>query len=379
MKQNLKKFFALAVLCLFAVALLAIPVSAASSKTVATIGKKNFTSLEKAISAVNAGETIVLKTNVTCTSTITVNRSAKTAFTLDLNGKTLTFKKNACFYLKKGTVTITNGKIKNTDTKAIKVAKNGTLTINGGTYQGNIINQGTMTVKKGTIKRTSTDYTTTYLISNSGTMTIKGGTFSTTANLLENKGKLVLSGGKFSSEGFCIANSTKKGRLTIKGGTFSASSTCVDNSESASCTITDGTFTSDSGYIVNNMYSATMKISGGTFKNTNKSYGHALFCQGSGSVLTVTGGRFTSAFDSITCNTGAQVTVSGGTFTMTDNGILFKAWGGTIRITGGTFKGSNGYKYYEVNDSATSGDTVYKAKVTISSKAKVTARYNKFS
>ncbi|MCC8046863.1 MAG: hypothetical protein LIP12_15505 [Clostridiales bacterium] len=214
--------------------------TAASSGTVAKIGSKKYTSLDAAFKAAKNGETIVLQKNVTYSSILSVSRSGK-SITLNLNGYTVTFKKNTYLYVKKGTVTIKNGTIKQKSAVAvdegvptgvvIRTAKNGTVKITGGTYTGELLNYGNMTISGGTFTNVKTAklngsyYLYSNLITNKGTMEIKKGTFDKKgvtdadvsgnymspldlSKVVENDGTLKISGGSFTSNGgYFIANS----------------------------------------------------------------------------------------------------------------------------------------------------------------------------
>lgn len=344
--------------------------SLAASKTVATIGSKKYTSLEKAIAAVQDGETITLKAAVTYTSKLTISRSGK-SFTIDLNKQTLTFKNSACLYVKKGTVTIKNGTLKHTSKSGtvLKVASTAKVTIASGTYTGFVSNAGTMTIKKGTFSNVKLTYekwntlmselTVTTIsdryaysvIQNSGTLKISGGTFkSTYLGLIYNTGAVTISGGTFKPGTYweypAITNMTKTATMKISGGTFTSSGDLLYNDVKASLTITKGTFSSTGWHFISN--SGTMKISSGTFTQKEQSM-RSIYNSGTGSM-----------------------TISGGTYKLS---IAISNLG-TAKITGGTFKPyTSSYSYdlysidtygsYITDESGNITDTYY-GKTTIS-------------
>ncbi|MCD7884335.1 MAG: hypothetical protein LUI87_11635 [Lachnospiraceae bacterium] len=235
-KKNLRKFFvtlSAMFLLIFTMSL----TSMAASKTVASIGSTNYTSLSAALKKVKNGETITLKANVTQTSALNINRDK--SFTLNLNGKKITFSSGKTMKIKSGTVTIT-----------------GTGTITG---SGIVVSEGAvLNIKKGTYKQ---------YIESHGTTNISGGTI---------KGN--------STYGTCISNS---GKLKITAGTFTASGKRDIIDSEGTVTIIGGTFTSTSTYnMLSNWGSGTMTIKGGTFSNTKDQ----MVCAWDNAVTTITGG-----------------------------------------------------------------------------------------
>ncbi len=199
--KNPKKWIAPFLMAMFVLVLSAVPAVAASS-TVATIGSKNYSSLAKAISAVKDGQTIVLKKSVTYSKSLSISKSGK-SFTIDLNKKTITFKSGSYLYLKKGTVTIKNGKIKQKAKTeqygtVVRVAKNAKLVVKSGTYHGMFTNYGTLSIQNGTF----TSYGEIIYNHSSGTVTITKGTFTGSNNvtdgmnlpLLYDEGKMTVKG-----------------------------------------------------------------------------------------------------------------------------------------------------------------------------------------
>ncbi|MCD7736316.1 MAG: hypothetical protein LUI07_05050 [Lachnospiraceae bacterium] len=312
----------------------------AASKTVATIGSTKYTSLDAAIKAVKSGETIVLKSDITTSDSITISRSGKT-FTLNLNKHTITFKGSASLIVKKGTVTIRNGKIMHNKVAGtiLKVSKAAMVTVKSGTYTGFISNAGTMNITKGTFSNSKSkaqadyeknDYESvlmeTRVFTNSGTLNISNGTFKCYyCGMFSNTGILNISGGVFDFKSCAspylihsIYNNTKNAKLTITGGTFDAGG-LLDNTDGATALIKGGTF---SIYSLYNEVEGSMTISDGDFKLIYAISSPGIHNYGS---LTIKGGTF-SSFD-----------IEGSSEVDSDYwGVENR--GGTLKVKGGTFK-----------------------------------------
>lgn len=169
---------------------------------VAKIGDVNFNTLQAAIDAAQAGETITVLRDVTLTEGVTV--AADDEITLNLNGKNVTYTSDVA-----GEAMITN---------------NGNLTISG---EGSIVytytGEADATYSKGN-----------YTISNRGTLMVESGTIeNATAKMshvsytIDNggNGKTVISGGKvINTNNYAIrqfASGTNENTLTITGGEVS--------------------------------------------------------------------------------------------------------------------------------------------------------------
>ena len=163
---------------------------------VASIGTKKFTSLEAAVAAANAGDTVKLLADVIQNTMLTIN----TDITLDLNGKKIYNTEdiwsdtNQTYELisVEAKVTITgNGSIeaKENDCYTINV-KNGELTIENGKFVGNVsvvqVEKGTLTINGGEFKLLQKwEGSSKYLINcidknyedNSAVVDIRGGKF----------------------------------------------------------------------------------------------------------------------------------------------------------------------------------------------------------
>ena len=185
------------------------------SQAVAQIGTKAYTSLQAAIDAAQAGDTVQLLTDATENITIAANKQ----ITLDLNGHTL------------------NG---------------GT-----GTAKATILNKGTVTItdtsagKTGTIKRDDQGIegeTSYYVIHNIGTMVIDQ------ANVVNNSGykKANPSGSMVGSSLICNGDDDPQASLTINGGTFTQPNfLVVKNGTNGTLTVNGGTLTSNHSAVQN--------------------------------------------------------------------------------------------------------------------------------
>lgn len=373
--KKMKKLF-LALLGTMLLTLLFSTCAFAKSSTVATIGSQKYTSLEAAVRKVKKGQTIVLKKNVTYSTTLTISSSVKN-FTINLNGKTVTFKNNKSYlYIKKGSVTLTNGKIKQSaaDGYAIKVKKGAALNIKKGTCTGRISNAGTMTVEKGTFSSASkkTDASSAF-VTNTGKLTINGGSFSGKNTItIKNTGTLTINNGTFTCAAYAdvdgyldaidvgdygaLLDNAQKGKATIEGGKFTSSTLCFRSSGSAVLTVTGGTFKSlNDGNT--KLEGGTVSVKGGTWTS-----GGEIFGERGGGKITVSGGTFSCPWVLFETRKG-PIKITGGTFKSTAGSDIAMLLGrdGKITVTGGTFTGRKTYLY--------SGDVSVGKKVKVTVKA----------
>ena len=144
MKNRLGKVFKVMLLTLTLVLMYSINVSAASGQ--ASIGSKNYATVQKALTAVKNGQTIKLNQDITVTKTLVSKKNV--TYTFDMNKHKIISKvadeNDGTFDIIAGKVTILNGTFKGT----IFTEKGATLTVNGGTYQ-QIINSGKTVVNNG--------------------------------------------------------------------------------------------------------------------------------------------------------------------------------------------------------------------------------------
>ncbi len=192
----------------------------AAGRSVARIGKKNYSSLRQAVSSVKNNQTIVLLKNVTEKRQIRCEKNIK--YKINLNKHTLKLKNG--IMVDKGNITICNGTMKSSDIylrSLIEVQKKAKVTINGGTYVGVLKTQkgGTLKINKGTFK----NYSGFINIGNMGTTVIKKGSFSATgkeSSNIGNAGKITIYNGSFTSDGEIINTNDTASRVIIKKGTF---------------------------------------------------------------------------------------------------------------------------------------------------------------
>ena len=184
-------------------------------EAVASVGSKQYGSLQAAIDAATAGQTVILLTNVNENVEIAKEKN----LTLDLNGKTLSG---------------------GTGTAKAALYNLGTITI-----------QDTSAAKTGTIKRDDTGTvgeTSYYVIRNQGTMTIESGT------VINNSGykKANSTGSMIGSSLICNGDCDEGGTLTIKGGTFTQNNfIAIKNGALGVLHVTGGTITSNHSAIQN--------------------------------------------------------------------------------------------------------------------------------
>lgn len=199
MKSNLKRTFTLMLLTMLCILLLGAPVSAASKKTVATIGKKKYTSLQAAVKKVKNGQTIKLKRNIVLEESIYVDRNVK--FTIDLNKKKITENNCSALFVNKGTVTLKNGTFQSGI--GIFIEKKGTLNIKSGSYGMYVSNSGKLNISGGTV----------HYIDNMGTLKVSGGKI-TYGIRCSGKSSLTVTGGKIYQD----ASAWGMGAITVDDG-----------------------------------------------------------------------------------------------------------------------------------------------------------------
>ena len=146
MKNKLEKVLKVMLLTLTLVLLYSMNVSAASGQ--ASIGKKSYATVQKAMTAVQNGQTITLNQNVTLKTTLVSKKNV--TYTFDLNKHKITSRvtgtNKGSFDIKAGNVTLVNGTL----TGGVFVQKGATLTVKSGNYE-QIVNSGKTTFNSGKV------------------------------------------------------------------------------------------------------------------------------------------------------------------------------------------------------------------------------------
>lgn len=333
----------------------------------ATVNGTGYETLQEAIGAANAGDTVIIAKDLALTEGITVAK----AITLDLGGKKLTASGCSAVTVTGASATVRGGTIEvsaGSDTYAVTVGASGSLStesvtvighgasgvlVNGGSYVKRLTNiqatdgfgirvvnggsashEGGMVVANygvfvagngsrfnmngGDISAAGFGITGNGLAANGGTtINISGGSVSSTDSIAvyhPQAGTLTVSGGSLSGTYGGIG--IKSGTLTVTGGTIAGTSggAYVDGESNG-----NGIHVSGSAIHVDSRagYAGGMNISisGGTLSSNN---GYAIDEVSGGSSqissLSVTGGSFRAALGSIRLAPGANASISGGSF-----------------------------------------------------------------
>ena len=270
-------------------------------KYVATTGKNNFETLEKAVSLVAKNGKITLLADVDANIEI---GSAKN-FTLDLNGHTINGGTGTAkaTIMNNGTVTITDSSAAKTGT--IKRDDNGTV---GETSYYVIHNIGTMTIEQAIVTNNSGYRQTNPSGSMNGSSLICNGDD-------DLGGTLNISGGKFEQRNFIAIKNGALGNLNVTGGTISSDHSAIQNWFEA--TITGGEI---NGQLWTDAYKEGESVGHTTIGGSAKYTGEIVMditgsvkptLEISGGDLNVTNWRITTA----AAKAGAKPAVSGGKFT----------------------------------------------------------------
>lgn len=269
-------------------------------KYVATTGKNNFETLEKAVSLVAKNGKITLLADVDANIEI---GSAKN-FTLDLNGHTInggTVKDKATI-TNYGTVTITDSSAAQNGT--IKRDDNGTV---GEKSYYVIRNIGTMTIEQAIVTNNSGYRQTNPSGSMQGSSLICNGDD-------DLGGTLNISGGTFEQQNFLVIKNGALGTLNVTGGTFTSKHSAIQNWFKAN--ITGGEI---KGQLWTDSYKAG-ESDGKTVFGGNATFTGEIVMDIYGNVpptLEITGGKLDVTNWRITTaasKAGAKPAVSGGTF-----------------------------------------------------------------
>lgn len=212
MRKETRKIAGTIIMSLLFVVLLSIngiQVNAATPE--ASIGKKNYATLQQAINKVKTGQTIKLKKNVKLSGDNYLVIDGK-RFTLDLNKKTISYtgENDACHIKNGANVTVKNGTLKvNGQDREAFFYNEATLTLNNVNCKGSIFNEG----RRGEY----TFWGHTEPATSRGNCLIEGGDFT---EPIYNYGYMKIKNGKFTSNTNCIV--IKNGTLTIEDGSFKA-------------------------------------------------------------------------------------------------------------------------------------------------------------
>ena len=310
------------------------PFTSVYDEPVAAIGTKVYYSLESAITAAQANDTVVLLKNVAVKARINIDKT----MALDLNGKTIsadagfTPKNSGVIGVKRGgDLTVNdgagNGKIQSGENVYAAVAmtvkdesENGAvakLTVNGGTLEGyyyGIVNNGSrhdteIIVNGGTIIGSNTADSSGIYHPNKGTLTVNGGT---------------IKGGN----GISVKGGTPA--ITVNGGNIIG----MANNFNPTAAATSGVNTVGSAIYVegNYGYDATINLEGGTFTTTdpNATAVRMLFNEESKASISITGGTFSSdpkayvaANHNVINNGNGTWTVSFGVAQIVETGVKY--------------------------------------------------------
>lgn len=284
---------------------------------VAQIGEMKYTTLQEAIDAATAGQTVKLVADVTEDITISANKNV----TLDLGNSKLTNKSGDTITVALGaTLTITGnsedetkvGTVDNVTNGKADIVNNGTVILNGGWYLRssedgagpsnpgtnsyyNILNHGEMTINNKTVVMQTGKYSSlivngyynyaggsnprqNYVVGINQVapkLTINDGGFVGGVNTIKNDdgGELIINGGGFGNEEGCAVMNNNT--ATINGGRFIAKGNYVLYSRYINDTINTGKLTVTNGEFEGNLAqinNAPIAISGGTFTTDPTKY-----------------------------------------------------------------------------------------------------------
>ena len=306
---NKNRRISLIVLCALLAVLFSVSVPAA---TTAKIGKKSFSSVQKAFASAKNGQTITLMKNATVTGSAKPILSGKKKVVINLNKHTLRIK---------GTTDVNKSLI-------FSNCKN--ITIKNGTIAGNLNFIGSSTNNLiSNVKITGSGKTPT---DNKLDPTLGGGGLNYTAN-----GKLTLK--KATIENITVNGAMGgKPKLIIESGNYSF--VCIENGGEATINGGKFTFLSES--------------------STRDPFGYnTIFDIRGGSKLTVNNGTFKSKAKVVSLG-GGQCIIKKGTFTSTGEykSPVVEVSFGTLKISGGTFSASNHERYNDSNDLYFGGEAV---------------------
>ena len=309
---------------------------------VAQISDRYFTTLGDAIAAASDGNTVKLIKDVTEDITVPVGKNIK----LNLNNNNLTNNNSDTITVAKGaTLTVEGtGTVDNKTHAKAAVFNNGTVTLNGGTYD--------RTLENGSNNADSGD-NSFYTIINHGIMTINAGVTIQTAkknNVLGRYSSLVENGYQNYTSineraGYVNETNLEKPTLTINGGSFFGGLNTIKNDDGAELTINNGTFSNFYQAVVQNHNIATINDGEFTAASDSEKTTYAVYncgCDATNDIgtLTIKGGKFTKAnyaFADVSI-VNAAVKIENGIFEGTTKAIGVAGESkAEIAVTGGTF------------------------------------------
>ena len=253
-----------------------VPTAMAEGETaVAKVGDVEYETLQAAINAATAGQTVKLVAN----TAEDIKISADKDITLDLGNSKLTNKSGDTITVEKGgklsiSDSVGTGVVDNTSHGKGAIVNSGEVTLNGGTFK--------RSAEKGTYSPYVNGGNSWYTIANYGTMEI-------------NTGVTVKNAGGYSSMILNGGDVTADCNLTIEGGNFAGGVNTVKNDSFGVLTINGGNFSNTVQYVIMNWNKA--EITAGTFQTLD----------------TASAVLFTSAYGN-DANTVGKLTISGGEF-----------------------------------------------------------------
>lgn len=274
--------------------------------TTVLVDVSNVFSEKGLLAAIGTGGNIKLTEDIELNAAVAI----KSAMTLDMNGKSITF---------------ASGK-----TAEYALVNEGILTITGNGSVAGIYNKAAakLTIQNGTFAATGDD---TYAVYNKGTATINGGSFG-------------------APKGYAVWNNTAAS-MTIENGTVEG----VYNYQ-GDLDIDGGTFNSASGKHAVWSVDGSLDIDGGTFQKTQSEPDVATVKVGEHGIATITGGSVSNA-DGLALELVGDAKVTIGDDTEIHDGIAVED-NAELAITNGSFEDANGYSSLPADYSAQTKITV---------------------
>ncbi len=327
--------------------------SVQAAKPQASIKKKKYSTLQKALSKVKKGQTIKILKNIKINKPVTAKRKVK--YSINLNKKKITYRgKSNGLVLKNGDVTIYKGTVddvlvssKTTVTlKKIKMTKlknkGGTIFVKNGSIESVDNHIGKCTIDTGTIDSVTNGIH--YKKNHRGELVINNGTID---SVYQNAGSCVINQGTY--EYFSGRYADEKSTTLIKDGNYYSitlggksvveNAICKELDNYGTSEIKNGTFggvktsagkTSGKKEANNYLFQnyGTLVVQNGTYV-----YDYASMVIGNNKKMTINGGNFEVGFN---ISLKGSVIINGGTFTNGD-GWMFTNHG-NLEINNGTFK-----------------------------------------